>query len=172
MGLIQRYVRAVGSGNLKNDALHGDTDVLAAMALSSHFGGLLARVKYFNDHASYYRLLEQWTVIVAAKAARRSWPEHVPVGKVAYLSLTRWISCLCPACTGVGKLKVFNAPLRADQDCPVCNGSGETELRCDPRLRDYILDMVEELTMDEHRAAERARRKLQSARDALAPELA
>lgn len=160
MTLAQRYVKAVGSGNLRSDELHFDTDVLAAMALSSTYGGLLFRAKYFNDPSSYRRLLAQWTWIVATKAARRNWPVHIPIDQVAYLSLKRWLSSVCPACTGRRYEVIFNTPTLSAKVCPLCDGSGETALRCDARLKDFILDMVEELHMDEHRAATRAKRKL------------
>jgi hypothetical protein len=158
--LAQRYVRAVGSGNLRSDAFHFDTDVLAAMALSSTYGGLLFRTKYFNDPASYRRLLAQWTWIVSAKAGRRNWPEHIDIRSVAYLSLTRWISSVCPACTGRKQEVMFNTPVLSAKNCALCDGSGQVELRCHPALRDYILDMVEELHADEHKAGARAKRRL------------
>lgn len=172
MTLAQRYVRAVGSGNLKSDEFHFDTDVLAAMALSSTYGGLLFRAKYFNDPSSYRRLLAQWTWIVATKAARRNWPEHVPIDKVAYLSLTRWISSVCPACTGRKNEVIFNTPLLSAKACSLCDGSGQTELRCNPAIRDFVLDMIEELHMDEQRAGTRAKRKLRREQELPSVELA
>jgi hypothetical protein len=158
--LAQRYVRAVGSGNLRSDELHFDTDVLAAMALSSTYGGLLFRAKYFNDPASYRRLLNQWTWIVSTKAERRGWPVHIPVDKVARISLRIWANDVCPACTGRKMVTIFNTPSLSDKVCPLCNGTGKTELRCDQSLRDYVLDMIEELTADERKAGARGARKL------------
>lgn len=160
MTLAQRYVKAVGSGNLRSDERHFDTDVLAAVALSTSFGGLLFRVKYFNDAASYRRLLALWTWIVSTKAQRRSWPEHIPINKVAYLSLTRWISSVCPACTGRKQETIFNTPSLSAQDCRLCNGTGQIELRCNPAVRDFVLDMTEELFADEFKAGSRAKQKL------------
>lgn len=160
MTLAERYVRAVGSGNLKSDEFHYDTDVLAAMALSSSFGGLLFRAKYFNDATSYRRLLAQWTWIVSAKAGRRAWPVHVPIDKVAYLSLKRWMNSVCPACTGRKQETIFNTPTLSAKNCSLCDGTGQTELRCNPAIRDYVLDMVEELYDDERRAGARAKKKL------------
>lgn len=158
--LAERYVLAVGSGNLKSDELHYDTDLLAAMALSSTFGGLLFRAKYFNDPASYRRLLAQWTWIVSTKAGRRAWPVHIPIDKVAFLSLKRWMNSVCPACTGRKKETIFNTPSLSAKDCALCDGTGQTTLRCNPAIRDYVLDMVEELYDDERRAGVRAKKKL------------
>lgn len=158
--LAQRYVRAVGSSNLKNDELHFDTDVLAAAALSSKFGGLLFRVKYFNDAASYKRLLDQWTWIVSAKAIRRNWPDNVDIKGVAFLSLQRWLNSVCPACTGRKNETIFNTPALSDKACRVCDGTGEAPLRCSPKIRDFVLDMIEELTADERKAGARAKKKL------------
>jgi hypothetical protein len=158
--LAQRYVRAVGSGNLRSDEFHFDTDVLAAMALSSAFGGLYFRVKYFNDVSSYPRLRDQWTWIVSQKAGRRNWPVHVPIDKVAYLSLTRWISSVCPACTGRCQETIFNTPTLSAKNCALCDGSGQAELRCNPAIRDYVLDMIEELFIFEYKAGARAKKKL------------
>lgn len=162
MSLAERYVRATLSGNLRNDSLHFSPEILMAMALSSHFGGLLARVKYANDAASYHRLLSKWTDIVTAKAGRRAWPEHIDVGKVAYLSLRRWLNSVCPACTGLQRVKVLGAPVLSDRNCPLCQGTGQTELRCSSILRDYVLDMIEELDSNFWTAVARTRKKLRS----------
>lgn len=156
----QRYARAVASGNLINDAHHFDTDVLAAMALSSTYGGLLFRVKFQIDQSSYHKLLEQWTWIVSTKAVRRGWPDNIPVDKIAFLSLTRWINSVCPACTGRQQQTIFNTSGLSDKKCHLCNGSGEAPLRCNSALRNYILDMTEELHADTRRAGARAKKKL------------
>ena len=163
--LAQRYVRAVGSGNLKNDDRHFDTDVLAAVALSSTFGALLFRVKYFNEVSSYRRLLHEWTWIVSCKGLRRNWGVHIPTDVVADESLRRWVDGRCKVCTGVGKKKIFNTPMLSDRDCKACIGTGEEPLRGDRRLHDFIRDMVEELTAMERKAGARAKRKLRSEAD-------
>jgi hypothetical protein len=165
MSLAERYARATLSGNLRNDALHVGADVLMAVAMSSNFGALLMRVKFGHDTSSYYRLEQQWTWIVSTKALRRNWPAHIPIDKVAYLSLRRWLSSVCPACTGLKHVKVLGAPVLSERACPVCHGTGETELRCNPAIRDYVLDMIEELEADVNRAVARARKKLRSGRE-------
>jgi hypothetical protein len=165
MSLAERYARATISGNLRNDALHVGADVLMAVAMSSNFGAMLMRVKFANDVSSYRRLRDQWTWIVSTKALRRNWPVHIPIDLVAETSLRRWISSVCPACTGLKHVKLLGAPVLADRDCPVCHGTGQTELRCDARIRDYVLDMVEELEADLQRSVTRARKKLRSDRE-------
>lgn len=166
--VAERYTRAVGSSNLKNDALHHALDVVMAVAMSSTHGGLLFRAKFFNDPHAVRDLLEQWTWIVSTKAVRRDWPVHIPIDKVAYLSMTRWLNDICPACTGRKQETIFNTPSLSHKDCGLCHGSGTTELRCDPRMRDYVLDMIEELTADERKAAARAAKKLGKQDDAVA----
>jgi hypothetical protein len=160
MSLAERYARATLSGNLRNDALHNVTDVLAAMALSGGLSGRLVRVKFANDWSGYKRLLDHWTWIVSEKAVRRTWPDHIPVDTVAHLSLRHWLCSICPACTGLKRIKVLGAPVLAERDCPVCRGTGMVELRCEPRLRDYVLDMVEEVDGAFRNGMARASRKL------------
>lgn len=160
--LALRYSRAVGSGNLRDDPQHFDTAVLAAVALSSSYGGLLFRAKYFNDASSYRRLLAQWTWIVSTKAQRRDWPVHIPIDKVARVSLKMWIYDGCPACTGRRKETIFNTPSLSAKDCTLCGGTGKVELRCHPAIRDYVRDMIDELFADEYKAGSRGARKLQS----------
>jgi hypothetical protein len=158
--IAERYARAVGSRNLKNDEHHFDPDVLAAVALSTTFGGLLFRVKYHNEAPKYKELQEHWTWIVSCKALRRKWPDHVDIKQIAILSLHRWLNPICPACSGRKQETVFNTPMLSDRACRVCDGTGEVPLRCPEILRQYIEDMVEELKADERKAGARAARKL------------
>lgn len=158
--LAQKYARAAGSGNLKNDDYHFDTDVVGAMALTSTYGGLLFRVKYCNDAASYEKLLHRWTWVVSTKAMRRKWPAHVAVDKVASLSLNRWLNSVCHACTGRKQTAIFNTSTLSAKNCHVCNGTGEAPLRCNAALRDYVLDMIEVLHADINKAGARAKKKL------------
>lgn len=158
--LSERYTHAVASHNLRNDELHHAPEVLMAVALSSPYGGLLLRAKYLNDPVAVRRLQAHWTWIVSTKAGRRAWPLHVPIDKIAYLSMVRWLNDTCPACTGRKKVTIFNTPSLSDKDCPLCNGSGKSELRCNAAIRDYVLDMIEELAGDERKAAARAAKKL------------
>lgn len=166
MGIAQRYVRAAGSGNLRTDAQHFDTEVLMAVALTSAFGGLLFRVKYFNDAASYRNLLHEWTWKVSCKAKRRNWPDNVDIGKVASLSLNRFLNSVCPVCTGRREETVFNTPMLSGQACRICEGSGQAPLTLSQPLRDYVLDMIEELAASHNTAGALARKKLGRASEA------
>jgi hypothetical protein len=165
MLLAERYARATLSGNLRNDALHTAPEVLMAVALAGGFSSQLIRLKFGIEAPSYRRVLEEWTWLVSGKAVRRTWPDHISPDRVAYQSLRYWLNSVCPACTGHGKVKVLGAPVLSEKDCPLCSGSGKTELRCEFRLRDYVLDMVEELDAYVRRGMFRANKKLRSDRE-------
>ncbi|MDC8759045.1 hypothetical protein [Janthinobacterium fluminis] len=102
MNVIQKYTRALGSSNLRDDAHHHSTEVLAAAALCHDLGTKLFRVKYAGDATSYPALLEAWREVVITKAAHRTWPADVSPAKVARLSLDHWLNDVCLACTGRG----------------------------------------------------------------------
>jgi len=165
MNLAERYARATLSGNLRNDELHHAPEVLMAVALAGGFSSKLIRLKYGNDAPSYRRVLDEWSWLVSTKASLRSWPEHVRVDSVAHYSLRYWLNSVCPACTGHGKVKVLGAPVLSEKDCPLCRGTGQTELRCDGAIRDYVRDMIEELQRYLERGVFRARKKLRSDRE-------
>jgi hypothetical protein len=165
MILAERYARATISGNLRNDALHHTPDVLMAVALAGGFSSQLIRLKFGNEAPSYRRVLHEWTWLVSTKAVRRTWPDHIPVDAVAHYSLRYWLNSVCPACTSHGKVKELGAPVLSERDCPLCGGSGQAELRCDTRLRDYVLDMIEELEAYVRRGVFRAKKKMRSDRE-------
>jgi hypothetical protein len=165
MSLAERYACATLSGNLRNDALHTAPEVLMAVALAGGFSSKIIRLKYALDAPSYRRTLDEWTWMVSRKAGLRSWPEHVRVDSVAHFSLRYWLNSVCPACTGHGKVKELGAPVLSERDCPLCQGTGKAELRCDKTIRDYVLDMVEELEAYERRGMFRANKKLRSDRE-------
>lgn len=158
--LAQRYARAVGSTDLHNDEYHSDTDVLAAVALSSALGATLFRVKYFNDPHSYYRILDDWRRLVARKAALRHWPEHIDVDEVARRSLRYWLHDRCAECDGRGYYPVPGTPMLSDKACRRCGGSGREPLAVPKVIADYVHDMVEELHDMERSAGARAMKKL------------
>jgi hypothetical protein len=158
--LVLRFNQAVHSNNLRNDEWHVNTDVLAAVALSSKYGGLLLRAKYCEDLSAYRQLKDKWTWIVSTKAERQNWPVHIPIDTVARISLAMWGDQVCKACAGRKKETIFNTSKLSTKDCRLCKGTGKAQFQGDPRLRDYVLDMVEELNADERKAIARAQKKL------------
>ncbi len=148
MQIIKKYSRAVGSSNLKDDATHHHTEVLAAVALSGvatgSIGHILFRVKYANDASSFSRLLGEWETEVSIKAVLRSWPQHINAKKVARLSLEYWLNDVCSVCGGKGHPELMPRVLD-DGPCPACNGSGIKKIECEENWRKYITEMTESL---------------------------
>lgn len=162
MGLIEKYSRSINSSNLRSDEYHHDTDNLAAVALSSEYGGLLFRAKFATakekpDKDVIARLLEKWTATVESK---RQWPKHISAKKVAEISLGYWLDDTCAACTGRGYPVILNTPSLDANECHACSGSGRAPLVCDARIKDAILDMVELLDRTATAAGSVAMRKL------------
>ena len=82
MGFADRYISAIGSSNLLDDALHHQTEPLAAAALAGDIGALLCRVKYadgtlakmFEGNAgNLAQLLRIWTAEVIRRGQTRRW---------------------------------------------------------------------------------------------------
>jgi len=160
MGIVERYSRSINSSNLKSDEYHFDTDNLAAVALSSDFGGTLFRVKYGLDATSYNALFETWKQKVVRKSENRQWPKHISAKKVAEISLSYWLNDICEACSGKGFEMLPGYPVLSDEPCKCCQGSTKKPLVCESNWKDYILDMLEEMEDMSRSAAGRAMKKL------------
>lgn len=158
--LTERYTHAAVSSNLKNDAYHLDTDLLAAMKLAGGLAGSMARVKYLHDAAAYKALLAAWTGMVIYKAAVRQWKGDWSPKAVAKISLDYWLDDQCDACNGVGFPLMVGIATRSTKVCPACDGSKLNPLRCDRRLREPALDMYEALCDVFDKARIRASKKL------------
>lgn len=141
MNVIQKYARAVNSSNLADNELHHETDVLAAMALSSAIGSILHRVKYANDEMSLKPLMLIWREMVLVRAKRGKWL-HV-AEEVADISLWHWIEEICHTCHGRKFEEIPNTPSLAAIVCPDCSGSGKRKLACDAEIRDFVLDSIQ-----------------------------
>lgn len=165
--LAQRYARATQSNNLRSDELHYDVDSLAAVALSSEFGGMLFRVKYANDSSSYVRLAEVWEWEVKKRAALQRWPTRINDAKVAKASLKYWLNDICPACQGHGVTKKPFEEALSDEPCDVCEGSGKRPIECHPELLQYVQRMVCALDEVAATAGQAAMAKLASEMDFL-----
>lgn len=162
MGFNDKYLRALLTSDLRDDATHHQPETLQASAhadkVARDLGSLLKRVKYadtlgrqFEDNAgNLARLLREWSAIVAEKGAARNWirPADIPtIGhlapamykRVAEASLAHFLDGKCVVCRG--------AKVGPDRRmCGTCAGTGEAKIvgMSDfERLR--TLDMVSEL---------------------------
>lgn len=158
MGFADRYVGALGSSNLMDDALHHQTEALAAAALSGDIGALLCRTKYADG--TIHKLFESgtqnlahliriWTAAVTEKGNARRWIKtedmaiaHILYRRVAEASLAYWLDGKCKKCAGTGI-----TVLMGNCKCTACKGTGAAEIT---GMREYekklTLDMVSELT--------------------------
>lgn len=161
MNVIQKYTSALGSSNLRDDAHHHSTEVLAAAALCRNLGTKLFRVKYAGDATSYPALLDAWREIVKKKAGHRKWPEDVSPAKVARLSLDHWLNDVCPACTGRAYEPVRGqATVLSDFACRACSGSGTRPVTAQHKMLHLVEDMVEALNVMVAHAARQTLKRL------------
>ncbi len=166
MNVIQKYTRSITASNLRDDAHHHHTEVLAAAALCRDLGTKLFRVKYASDATSYPALLEAWREIVIGKAATRSWPADVSPAKMARLSLDHWLNDVCPACTGRAYEPVRGAPsVMSDVPCRICRGTGRRAVAAKHNELKYVEQMVEALDAISAHAAGQTMKRLASDMD-------
>ena len=160
MNVIQKYTSALGSSNLRDDAHHHSTEVLAAAALCRDLGTKLFRVKYAGDATSYPALLDAWREIVKSKAGHRTWPADVSPAKVARLSLDHWLNDVCPACTGRAYEPVRGqTTVLSDIACRACAGTGTRAVQAQHKMLHLVEDMVEALNaMAAHAAGQTMKR--------------
>ena len=162
MGFCDRYIHALHSTDLRDDATHHQTDALQAASFANDvargIGSLLARVKYadtlshqFEDgNGNLARLQREWLAIVAEKGAARKWikTEDIPaIGhlapamyrRVADASLAHYLDGKCTDCRGAGVTD-------ARQVCKPCKGSGNSEITgLGDFERSRAMDMLSEL---------------------------
>lgn len=174
MGFADRYIASIGSTNLMDDALHHQTDPLAAAALAGDIGALLCRVKYADgtlnrmfegNQQNLAQLLRIWTTSVIEKGKARYWVKNEDIliayplyKRVAEASLAHWLDSHCKKCSGTGV-----TALLGNRQCSACKGSGISEIS---GMREYekrlVLDMVSELTALYDSHARRANSKLRT----------
>jgi hypothetical protein len=181
MGFADRFLHAVNSSNLQDDAHHHDTDPLCASALAdasgAGIGSLLSRVKYADGTA--HKLFESgtanlaalqriWTARVIEKGRERKWVREGTAWdaqaaqalyrRVAERSLAYWLDGKCQSCRGSGN----SADRRI---CVPCKGSGRGEIGGGGFEREKALDMVSELEglLHSHNARAAARMLLRHA---------
>jgi hypothetical protein len=166
VNVIHQYTLAVSSSNLRDDAHHHSTEVLAAAALCRDLGTKLFRVKYAGDTTTYPALLEDWRTIVEGKAALRTWPSDVSRRKVARLSLDHWLNDVCPSCTGCGYESVMGVPtVMSDIACRACSGTAKRAVQAKHNLIHLVEDMIEVLNAMTERAAGQTMKRLASEMD-------
>lgn len=164
--VIQRYTRATATSNLRDDAHHHQTEVLAAAALSGGVGTMLFRAKYAGDASTIPALRERWREIVISKAALRNWPGDISPAKVARLSLDFWLLDVCESCTGRAYEPLAGIPsVLGDTPCRACSGSGRRPLVAPHRLLRFVEDMLEALDAAAQHAAGQMMRRLASEMD-------
>ena len=160
MAFAERYVAAVNSSNLLDDAEHHQTEALIASALADTAGGglgaLLSRVKYADgtvnrlfegNPANLARLLRIWHQAVIKKGTERRWIKsntawdqqaaYALYERVAYASLAHWLDGKCKPCGGTGQ--------QARRLCTCCGGNGQAALEGRGFERERTLDMVSDL---------------------------
>ena len=158
MKVIEKYAGAVNSTNLKDDEHHHNTDVLAAVALTTRLGSNLLRAKYAGIEASTKPLMDDWKCIILKRAIREGWTQFAE--EVALISLWYWLEPICETCKGREHPKIPNTPMLEMIVCPTCGGTGRKPLECVAEIQLFVRDGVEQLESMCREAASKANHKL------------
>jgi hypothetical protein len=162
MGFADKYLHALFSTDLRDDAFHHQTDALQAASLANEvargIGSLLSRVKYadtlsrqFEDgNGNLAKLQREWLAIVTEKGEARKWIKTEDIPKIGHLapmlykrvadaSLAHYLDGKCGECKGSG----ITAERRI---CVPCKGSGDaTIIGLSAHETKLAIDMVSEL---------------------------
>ena len=132
MASNERIGQALNSKNLKQDDLHSDIDVIAALAFASRLGSSLQSLKsggHLNELSKSIYLLS----VTLSRSGRR---KRINISKdkaeiVARQALLEWLIHICKTCNGTGhrlsdySAKIPQRPKRNSSDsCYHCNGTG------------------------------------------------
>lgn len=132
MASNERIGQALNSKNLRQDELHTDIDVVAALAFASRLGSSLQALKsggHFSEiHNSIYLLS-----ITLARSGKR---KRIGISRdkseaIARQALFEWLINICRSCNGTGhRLANYSAAPRmrsrksSGDSCSHCNGTG------------------------------------------------
>jgi hypothetical protein len=158
----ERYLNALSTSNLQDDAQHHQTEPLVAAALAdlsggsgALFGTMLLRASIAgvprqaieSSARDLSVLLRVWTGEVARKGFDRKWMNikaewdikaaYAMYAKIARVSLAHWLGGECQCCNGT---KIVES-----RACSHCNGSGREPVQGGAIEREKVLDMVSEL---------------------------
>lgn len=158
MKIIERYAGAVNTSDLRDDERHHQTDILAAVALSSKLGSLLHRAKNANDQYSIIPLLELWRAACKRRAKEDKWKKVAE--EVADISLWYWLDDLCQVCKGRGHPVIIDTPTLEAATCQDCHGTGRKKLQCSENIKGLVLDGVQILDRMANEAGCKAAKKL------------
>lgn len=158
----ERYLNALSTSNLQDDAQHHQTEPLIAAALAdlsggsgALFGTMLLRASIAGVPRQAIEssardlgvLLRVWTREVARKGFDRKWMNikaewdikaaYAMYAKVARVSLAHWLGGECECCHGT---KVVQSRV-----CVHCAGSGREPVQGGAIEVEHVKDMVSEL---------------------------
>lgn len=162
MGFSEKYLHALLTSDLRDDAFHHQTEALQASSWADKtgggvFGSALARVKFADGtiHKDFESgshnlaaLLKLWCEEVADRGRSRGWvtirgewdilAAVTLYRRVAHASLAHWMDGRCEPCNGAGVMETRRT-------CTCCAGSGRAMIEAGRFESQKILDMVSEL---------------------------
>ena len=143
--IAERVGNALSRGNLRQHDRSGrlltgtsDLDVVAALGvvgIGERLADAVYRLKYANDHKSYYDALQGVRDLARSMDAKSRWKvrrEHLK--KMAQHVLDYWLNDSCPTCTGVKYEVIRGSPHLSDRACKACHGSGKKEMPWNRRV--------------------------------------
>ena len=126
----ERIGTALNSKNLKNDELHNDADIVAALGFANRLGSKLQRVRSGGSTSDMYPAVVHLAVTLK-KACRnkRMGISNEAAFKCAEQGLREWLVHICRSCNGTGERLldysgVTPGKKRTMGTCNHCNGTG------------------------------------------------
>lgn len=176
----ERLAHAHHSSDLRHKEQPCDVDTLGAMGMVSCGRPIavhLLRLKFDNDRYAYKPALERLIVITRGTGKRLRWKAtEVEIERLARVTLNYWINPKCRKCTGIGFLKMADAPMLEAKPCRACRGTGHSRPML-PKSMPFavweprVMLVMEWLAKQEHFAAGELMRKLSNRMDDVARRL-